>query len=203
LRAVQDIAVALLFGPRGHRNDVRARVRFRHGQAADMLAGDEFWQIARLLIIIPIAHNLVDAEVRVRPIGEADRARGTRHLLHRNAVVEIAEPQATVFLGRGDPVQAERTYLRPEVAREEVVAVDRRRPRRDLLLGESFRALADHLGALAEVEIEAARGVGNHGLRRQKLRRLRSMLGALGGEVRLSGTSPVFEMPSPDAFETT
>ena len=51
-------------------------------------------------------------------------------------MLEVAQAQAAVFLRRGDPMQAERAHLRPEVAGKEVVAVDRRGARRDLLLGE-------------------------------------------------------------------
>ncbi len=128
-----------------------------------MLAGDELRQIARLLRLAAVAHDLVDAEVRMRAVGEADRAGGARHFLHRHAMLEIAEAKPAVFLGRGDPVQAERPHLRPQVAGEQVVAVDRCGARGDLLVGELSRAVADHLGALAEVEVERSWGVGDHG----------------------------------------
>ena len=54
----------------------------------------------------------------MRAVGEADRGRGARHFLDRDAMLEIAEPKPAVFLRRGDAVQAERAHLRPEVARE-------------------------------------------------------------------------------------
>ncbi len=162
-RAIDDEAVALLLGPRRHRHHVRARVRLRHRQAPDMLARDQLRQVARLLARVAVAGDLVDAEVRMRAVGEADRAGGARHFLHRHAMLEIAEAQAAVFLRRGDPVQPQRAHLRPEIAREEIVAVDRRGARRDLPVTEGPRALADHLGAVAEVEIERSWGVGDHG----------------------------------------
>ena len=99
----------------------------------------------------------------MRAVGETDRAGGARHLLHRHAMLEIAEAQAPVFLGRGDPVEPQRPHLRPKIAWEKIVAVDRRGARGDLLLGEGFCALADHLGALAEIEVERSWGVGDHG----------------------------------------
>ena len=37
-----------------------------------MLAGDQLRQIARLLRLVAVAHDLVDAEVGVRAVGEAD-----------------------------------------------------------------------------------------------------------------------------------
>ncbi len=77
-------------------------------------------------------------------------------------MLEIAEAKPAVFLGRGDPVQSESAHLRPEIAREEIVAVDCGGARRDLFFRERPRALADHPGALAEVEIERTGGVGDH-----------------------------------------
>jgi hypothetical protein len=99
----------------------------------------------------------------MRAVGEADRARGARDLLHRHAVLEVAESQPAIFLRGGDPVQAERPHFRPQIAGKKIVAVDCGGARRDLLLREGSRALADHLGALAEVELERAGGVGDHG----------------------------------------
>ena len=127
-----------------------------------MLAGNELRQIARLLVVVAVAHDLVDAQVGMRAIREPDRARRARHLLHRHAVLEVAQAEPAIFLRRGDPVQAERAHLGPEIAGKAVVAVDRRGARRDLLLGEGSGALADHLGAFAEVEVEATGRVGDH-----------------------------------------
>ena len=162
LRAVEDEAVALLFGARRHRDDVGAGAGLGHRQRADMLAGDQLGQIAPLLRLIAVAHDLVDAEIGMRAVGEADRGRGARDFFHRDAMLEIAEAEAAVFLRRGDPVQAERAHLGPEVAWKEVVAVDRRGARRDFSLGEFSRRFADHVGAFAEVEIERTGGVGDH-----------------------------------------
>ena len=91
-----------------------------------MLAGDQLGQIAPLLRVVAVAGDLVDAEIGMRAIGEADRGRGARNLLHRDAMFEIAKAKPAIFLRRGDPVQAERAHLRPEVAREKIVAIDLR-----------------------------------------------------------------------------
>ena len=48
-------------------------------------------------------------------------------------MLEIAEPRAAEFLLDGDAVQAEIAQLRPEIAREEVAAVDLVGARRDLV----------------------------------------------------------------------
>ena len=50
LRAIQHVAVALLVGTQLHRNDVRARTRLAHREAADVLAGDQLGQEALLLV---------------------------------------------------------------------------------------------------------------------------------------------------------
>ena len=128
-----------------------------------MLAGDELRQIARLLLVIAVAHDLVDAEVRMRAVRQPDRAGGARHFLHRHAMLEIAQAEPPIFLRRGDPVQAELPHLGPEVARKRVVAVDLRRARGDLLFGEAAGAVADHRGALAEIEVEGTGRVRDHG----------------------------------------
>ena len=180
LRAIEDVAVALAGRPRRHRHDVGAGVRLRHRQRADMLAGNELRQIARLLAGVAVAHDLVDAEVRMRAIRKPDRAARARHFLHRHAMLEVAEPKPAVFLRRRDPVQAERAHFRPEVERKEVLAVDRRGARRDLLLGESAGAVSDHRGALAEVEIERTGRVGDHGLALQGGRRIWRQSAAFG-----------------------
>ena len=161
-RAIDDVAVALAFRARRHRHDVGARVRLRHRQRPDMLAGNELGQIARLLRVIAVAHDLIDAEVRMGAVGQADRARGARDFLHRHAMLEIAKAQAAILLRRGDPMQAEFSHLWPEVARKLIVAVDLSGARRDLLLCEAAGAVADHRGALAEIEVEETGRVGDH-----------------------------------------
>src|ERR1700720_2542560 len=76
---------------------------------------------------------------------------------------EVAQAQAAIFLRRGNPVQAEFPHPRPQVARKRVVAVDLRGARSDLVLGENPGAVTDHRGALAEIEVEGTRRVGDHG----------------------------------------
>ena len=96
----------------------------------------------------------------MRAVGEADRGRGARDLLHRHAMLEIAEPEAAVFLRRGDSMQPERAHLGPEIARKLIVAVDRGGARRDLALGEFARGFADHVGASPRSKLRAAGRLG-------------------------------------------
>ena len=98
----------------------------------------------------------------MRAIGQADRGRGPRHLLHRDAVLEIAEAGAAIFLLDGDAVQAERADLGPEVARKLIAAVDFGGARRDFVLRERMHRLADRIRGLAEIEVEKQRPVRGH-----------------------------------------
>src|SRR3546814_9758203 len=83
--------------------------------------------------------DLVDAEIGVRAIAQADRRRGPADLLHRHAMLEVAHAGAAVFLADCDAEHAEAAELAPEVVREGVVAVDVRGPRRDLGRREADR----------------------------------------------------------------
>ena len=98
----------------------------------------------------------------MRAVGQADRGRGARDLLHRDAMREIAQPGAAVLLLDGDAEQAELAHLRPQIAREGVGAVDLVGARRDLVGREAAHAVAQHVGGLAEAEIEAAQVVPQH-----------------------------------------
>ena len=78
-------------------------------------------------------------------------------------MLEIAEPGAAIFLLDGNPVQAERADLRPEIARELVALVDFGGARRDLVARKVLHGLADRVRGLAEIEIEHPLRVGDHG----------------------------------------
>ena len=163
LAAVDDVAVALLLGAGRHRHHVGAGVRLRHRQRADMLAGNQLRQIFPLLRLVAVAADLVDAEIGMRAVGQADRRRRARDFLDRDAVLEIAEPGAAIFLLDGNAVQAERADLRPEVAGKLIALVDLGGARRDLVAGEILHGFADRVRGLAEIEIEHPMRVGNHG----------------------------------------
>ena len=72
---------------------------------------------------------------------------------------QIAHAGAAVFLLDRDAEQAELAELAPEVHREGVVAVDRGGARRDLVGGERLDRAAQHVGGLAEVEVQAGQPV--------------------------------------------
>ena len=163
LRAVEDVAVAPAHRPRAHPHHVRARARLAHGERADMLARDQLGQVAPALGGGAVQLDLVDAEVGVRAVAEPNRGRGPAHLLHRDAMLQIAEPAAAFLLVHGDAEKPEIAQPGPEVARELVANVDLLRPRRNLRLREALDRRADHVRRLAEPEIQAGHSVGGHG----------------------------------------
>ena len=99
----------------------------------------------------------------MRAIGQADGRRGARNLLHRDAMLEIAEARAAIFLLDGNPVQAERADFGPEVAGKLIAFVDFGGARRDLVARKVLHGLADRIRGLAEIEIEHPLRVGDHG----------------------------------------
>src|SRR6267142_3961569 len=99
-----------------------------------MFARNQLRQIFPLLRFIAVAANLIDAKVRMRAVGQANRRRRPRNLLDRDAVLEIAQPRTAILLLDRYSVQAERADLRPQVARKLIALVDLGGARRDLVV---------------------------------------------------------------------
>ena len=72
----------------------------------------------------------------MRAVGQADRRRGARNLLHGHAMGEIAQPCPAPFLLDRDAEKPELAELRPQLARKFVGAVDFGGARRNLGLRE-------------------------------------------------------------------
>ncbi len=161
-RAVEHVTIAALDRRRGHRHHIGAGARLRHGKRADMLAGNQLGQVFALLRFVAVAAELVDAEIGMGAVGEADGGRGTRDLLYGDAMGEVAQARAAIFLLHGDAVQTERAHFRPQLARKSVAAVDLVGTRRDAVGGEIGDRLAQHVEFGTEAEIEARPGIGDH-----------------------------------------
>ena len=71
-------------------------------------------------------------------------------------------PAPPILLFDRNAQHAQRAELPPQIGREIVVAVDRRRARRDLIGGEILDLAAQHVRGLAEIEIERAHPVAAH-----------------------------------------
>src|SRR5690348_15611631 len=127
-----------------------------------MLAGYQLRQIFTLLCGAAVAADLVDAKVRVRAIGKPHRRRAPAHLLHGDAMGEIAHSCTAELLLDGDAVEPQRAHLRPKLAREGVGAIDLRRQRRDLRLREAAHAVAQQIDLGTEIEIERGIPVAGH-----------------------------------------
>ena len=79
-----------------------------------------------------------------------------------DGMLQIPEPAAARLLLHRDTEQPELPHPRPQVARKLVARIDLLRPRRNLRLREVLDRRADHVGGLAEPEIEAGHPVGSH-----------------------------------------
>ncbi len=146
--------VALAVGAGAHRHHVGSGAGLRHRQRADMLAGDQLRQIAALLRLVAVPAELIDAQIGMRAVGQADRRGSARHLLHRHAMREIAETGAAPLLFDGNAEKPERAELWPQLARKGIGAVDLVGARRDLVLGKIAHGVAQHVDVAAEAEIE-------------------------------------------------
>jgi hypothetical protein len=77
-----------------------------------MLAGDQLGQILRLLLEAGPAADLVDAQVRVRAVAQADRSGRSADFLARYEMLEIAETKPAMLFFDGDTVQPQLAHPR-------------------------------------------------------------------------------------------
>ncbi len=106
-----------------------------------MLAAHQWRQVARFLLRRAMAMDLIDAEVGVGAVGEADRGAGAAHLLHHQHVGQIAEVHPVILLCHRDAVQPQFTHLGPEIAGEDVALIDVASARRNHFLAEGLDLL--------------------------------------------------------------
>src|SRR3954468_8491761 len=98
----------------------------------------------------------------MRTIGQADRGGGAGDFLHRDAMLEIAEPRPAIFFLHSNSVQAEVAEFWPEVARKLIALVDLGGAWRNFMRRELADRFANCVRGLAEIEIEHPLRVGNH-----------------------------------------
>ena len=155
LAAIEQVITAFVFGLQLHADDIRTGPRLAHRQRTDMLAADQLGQVFLLLRLAAVALELVDAEVRVRAIGQADRSRSATDFFHRDHVRQIAHIGPAIFLGDGNAEHPELAHLAPQVHRELVARVDLGRARRDLLLRKMLHCIAQCVDLFAKLKIQA------------------------------------------------
>ncbi|MDR6355135.1 hypothetical protein Q3H58_001806 [Pseudomonas psychrotolerans] len=155
LAAVEHEAIAPLLGAQAHGHHVGAGVGLTHGQGADVLAAEEFGQIAALLFRAAVAVDLVDAQVGMGAVGQGHGAGAAAEFFHHHHVGQVAEAGAAVRLGDGDPEQAQVAELAPEIVGEGVVAVDGSGAGRHLGGDELADLVTQEIQGLAEGEVQA------------------------------------------------
>ena len=161
-RAVEDIAVPLPVGAKLHADHVGPGAGLAHGQGAHVVAGNQFRQVAGFLIVGAVELDLVDRQLRVRPVAQPHRGRGAADFLHGHHVLQITHGGAAIGLVGGNPQQAQAAHLGPQVLGEFVAFVDGGGPGGDFLGGETADGIPQHVGRLAEIEVESWKLVWNH-----------------------------------------
>ena len=97
----------------------------------------------------------------MRAVGQPDRGRAARNLLHGDDMGEIAHVGAAILLRRGHAEQAEIAKTLPEVGREQVGFLDLSGARRHLRLDKGAHGVAQHADVLAQIEVDARDVQGN------------------------------------------
>jgi hypothetical protein len=179
LGAVQQVVAALVLGAQLHADDVAAGARLAHGQRAHVLAADQLGQVFLLLRLAAVALDLVDAQVAVRAVGQADGGAGAADLLHGDHVRQVAHVGAAVLLGHGDAQHAQLAHLGPQVHRGTGRSVDLGRARGDLGLREVAHGVAQGVDVFAKLEVQAGQ-VAHGGLLDKKCVISRSWVPAPG-----------------------
>ena len=113
---------------------------------------DQLGQVFLALGVGAVALDLVDAQVAVGAVAQADRGRRAADLLHRDHVGQVAHAGAAVFLADRDAEHAEGAHLGPQVHRKLVAAVDLGRARRDLGLRKLAHRVAQGIDVARRVE---------------------------------------------------
>src|SRR5690606_13109080 len=157
LGAVEHPAVAAEVGAQLHRYHVGAGAGLAHRERPDVLAAHQLRQVLALLRLGAVATDLVDAEVRVGAVGQADGRRAPGDLLHRHDMREVAQVGTAVGFRHGDAEYPEFAELAPDLEGEVVVAVHRAGERRDLARDELANGVAQGVDVLAEPEIQSGK----------------------------------------------
>ena len=88
-----------------------------------MIARDEFGQIFSFLLWGSIKIDLIDAEIRMRPVGQADTGRGSGDFFNHHGMGQIAQAAAAKVFIYGDPKDPKIPQLLPQLRRKLIVAI--------------------------------------------------------------------------------
>src|SRR5450631_3291210 len=92
----------------------------------------------------------------MRAVAQAHRARSARDFLHGDSVGEVTQARAAIIRAHRHSQQPQLAAFAPQVAGEDIAAIDLVGARRNTLFGETLHLLAHRVDDFAEPEIEFA-----------------------------------------------
>lgn len=110
-RAVQDVIVTVPFRSQHHADDVGSSICFAHRQCANQFAVDQAGQVLRLLLLVAVYDQLVDAQVRVCAIAQGYGSGSARQLLHGDAMIEVGAFAAAILTCVGETTTESPNFL--------------------------------------------------------------------------------------------
>ena len=167
LSAVQHIAAIDLLRARLHRAGVRAVVGLREPEAADPFAGCELGEVFLALRVRAIGVDRVHDEGGLHAHGGAVAAVHSLDLAGGQAIADIGETGASIFLGQGKPQHPLRAHLVHDLAMEDFVAVRLFHARKQLFLAISAGAIAHHALFLGKLLLKKKRVLPVEGCERR------------------------------------
>src|SRR4051812_48340985 len=190
VRAVRDPLLraadpALAVRTSAHRPRVGAGARLGQRERGELVALGERRDEAVDLLAAAVLEDRQRAGARVDGDRHAEAGVRARQLLENEAVAEEVGPGPGVLLGDADPHEAELAEVLDDLLRERVLAVPRGGGRRDLLVGEAPREVADL--ALVVGQLVQAHGVF---YRRTAVRRAPARRAAVWPALPTSAASP-------------
>ena len=154
---VRTVAVGGLLGAGAHAAGIGAGVGLGQAEAADPFAGRELGQIFLPLLLGAVGIDRIHDEARldrhrraVAAVDPLDRARD-------QAVADIAEAGAAIFVRDGRAEQPELAHLAHDLAVEALVEIGRGDARLQLLLRIAFGRVADEPLLVGQLMIEIER----------------------------------------------
>ena len=141
---------AVVHGARAHRPRVGARAGLGQRERGQLLPARQHGDVLGDLRLAAVVEDRQRARAGVDGDRHADACVGSRKLLQHEHVGQEVRARTAVLLGHADTHQPELAELGEQLAREMVLAVPRRRLRRDPLVREPPRELADLLLVLGQ-----------------------------------------------------
>ena len=157
LGAVELVAVRHLLGARDHRAGIGAEVRLGQAEAADQLGLGELGQILPLLRLAAVGVDRVHHQRRLHRQRRAIAGIDALHLARDQAVGDIAQARAAVFLRDGRAEQAVRAHLGQQLLVDLLLAPGEAHARHQLVLREVAHAVADHALFFGQLAFEIER----------------------------------------------